>query len=235
MTEGATSLQRRGAPKLDEPRWHIGIAIFVALVLYMLLPPRLTLGPNWVAPVLVLVLLVPLQLAEPLHRGTGKTVRVWSLVLIAVLNFFNVTSVVLLVNDLVNHHAKHYGVGAPELLGSGALIWATNVIVYALWFYSFDSGGPAVRARYPSARAFPSADFLFPQMLIDEKRVVCADTKWKPLLLDYVYLAFTNALAFSPTDTMPLSRWAKVLMLIESMISFVTVGLILARSVNILS
>jgi len=235
MSESAAPLRTRGVPKLDEPRWHIGIAIVVALVLYTLLPPRLTLGPTWVAPVLVLVFLIPLQLSEPLHRGTERAVRIWTLVLIGILNFFNLYSVVLLIDDLVNHHAKHYGVGAPELLGSGALIWSTNVIVYALWFYSFDSGGPAVRARYSSARAFPSADFLFPQMVIDEKRVVCADVGWKPLLLDYVYLAFTNALAFSPTDTMPLSRWAKVLMLIESLISFVTVGLILARSVNILS
>lgn len=235
MEETAPLLRPRDAPKLDEPRWHVGVAIFVALVLYMLLPPKLTLGPSWVAPVLVLVLLIPLQLAEPLHRGTEKAMRMGTLVLVAILNFFNAASVVLLINDIVNHHAKHYGVPAPELLRSGALVWSTNVIVFALWFYAFDGGGPVTRARFPSARAFSSADFLFPQMTIDERRVTSADTKWKPLLLDYVYVAFTNALAFSPTDTMPLSRWAKFLMLIEAMTSFVTVALILSRSVGILN
>ena len=234
MEERVPSLPSRDSPQLDEPRWHIGVAIVVALVLYMLLPPKLTLGPNWVAPVAVLVLLIPLQLAEPLHRGTGKALRILTIVLIAMLNVLNTTSVVLLINDIVNPHAHHHGAQASELLKSGALVWATNVIVFALWFYAFDCGGPVTRARFPSARVFPSPDFLFPQMAVDERRAR-VDIAWKPLLLDYVYLAFTNALAFSPADTMPLSRWAKVLMLIEALISFVTVGLIMARSVGIFS
>ena len=219
----------------DEPRWHAGIAVLAALILYTRLPPKLTLGPDWVAPLLVFALLIPLQVFGPLGMGSEKMLRVGSITLIAVLNFFNITSVILLINDLVNQHAKHYGPTAHDLLGSGALVWASNVIVFALWFYELDSGGPAERARHEGARSFPTADFLFPQMSADDRRIACINGHWKPKLLDYVYLSFTNALAFSPTDTMPLSRWSKVLMLIESMISFTTVGLILARSVNILS
>ncbi len=219
----------------NEPRWHGGIAVLAALILYMRLPPKLSFGPWWAAPVLVLVLLIPLQVFGPLRMGSERLLRAGTITLVAVLMFFNVTSVVNLINDLVNQHAKHYGPTAHDLLGSGAVIWMSNVIVFALWFYELDGKGPAVRARCESARDFVRADFLFPQMTVDQRRLPCVNPEWKPKLIDYVYLSFTNALAFSPTDTMPLSRWAKTLMLVESLISFVTVGLILARSVNILS
>jgi hypothetical protein len=112
----------------------------------------------------------------------------------------------------------------------------TNIIVFALWYWELDGEGPFDRDQYASACVTPSIDFLFPQMSIDPNRIKGVNPEhWRPLFLDYFYLSFTNALAVSPTDTMPLTRTAKMLMLGESLISFVTVALILARSVNILS
>ncbi|MEO9169621.1 MAG: hypothetical protein ABI282_02540 [Candidatus Baltobacteraceae bacterium] len=219
----------------EEPRWHASIAVILALVLYMRLPPKLTFGPVWIAPSLVLLLLIPPLILGPLRSRRAMILRTGSICLIAILNFFNVTSVVLLIKDLVTATPTHHSVTAVDLLGAGLLIWATNVIVFALWFWEFDGDGPDIRATLASARDFKAADFLWPQMSLDPARLACADRNWKPRLIDYIYLSFTNALAVSPTDVMPLSRWAKMLMLVESLISFATVGLILARSVNILN
>lgn len=220
----------------EEPRWHTAIAVVLALALYMRLPPKLTFGPIWAAPVMVLALLVPLLLLGPHRERLSMVIRYGSIGLIATLNFFNIASVVLLIHDLIaGGTPSHHTLTAADLLRSGALIWLTNVIVFALWFWEFDADGPDARASAGSAREFAGADFLWPQMSLDPARLACVDRLWKPRLIDYVYLSFTNALAVSPTDVMPLSRWAKLLMLVESLISFATVGLILARSVNILS
>lgn len=215
-----------------EPRWHPAIAIVVALVLYERLPPKLTFGPIWVAPVLVGALLLPLLfLSGTMTRNVRSTAAI---TLIAILNFFNIMSVILLVNDLLNPHTKHHDLTARDLLQSGALIWCTNVIVFALWFWEIDEGGVEIREGVPVAGDSP-ADFLFPQLTLLETHAQCVPPNWRPMFLDYLYLSFTNALAFSPTDVMPLTRIAKVLMLVESLISFITVALILARSVNILN
>ncbi len=215
-----------------EPRWHPAIAVVVALVLYERLPPKLTFGPIWVAPLLVGALLVPLLVfGEGMPRAIRSTTAV---TLIAILNFFNIMSVILLVNDLVNPHTKHHGLTAADLLQSGALIWCSNVIVYALWFWEIDEGGVEIREGVPTV-GDSEADFLFPQLTLIQTHAQCVPANWRPMFLDYLYLSFTNALAFSPTDVLPLTRIAKILMLIESLISFITVGLILARSVNILS
>jgi uncharacterized membrane protein len=215
-----------------EPRWRPAIAIVIALVLYERLPPKLTFGPVWVLPVIVGALLLSLLLFEgKMPRNVRSTAIV---ALIATLNFFNIASVILLVNDLVNPHTRHHGATASELLQSGALIWSTNVIVFALWFWEIDEGGVEIRDHIPTCTDAP-ADFLFPQLTLLQMHSASVPANWRPMFLDYLYLSFTNALAFSPTDVMPLTRIAKILMLIESLISFVTVALILARSVNILS
>lgn len=219
----------------DEPRWHASIAVIAALVLYMSLPPKLTFGPVWIAPLLVGALLVPLSIFAPNRHREAPWQRVTSIWLIAVLNFFNIASVALLVYDLLFAGALHHGATAQQLLTVGAQIWATNILVFALWFWELDGGGPEPRAHAAAATEMRNADFLFPQMSLDAARIACAERAWKPLFVDYLYLSFTNALAFSPTDTMPLSRMAKMLMLVQSLISFVTIALILARSVNIIS
>lgn len=203
------------------------------MALYVTLPPKLTFGPIWIAPLLVALVLVPLSILSPRRHQETRGQRVASIVLIAILNVFNIGSVMLLVSGLLTMNA-HHAANAQELIKAGAEIWTTNILVFALWFWEVDGGGPEPRAHAPSAAAFMQADFLFPQMSLDARKTACAIEGWKPLFLDYLYLSFTNALAFSPTDVLPLSRIAKMLMLVESLVSFVTIALILARSVNIL-
>ncbi len=216
--------------------WQARAAVVAGLILYMLLPPKLTFGPVWAAPLLIAFFLIPIVALHPTRHADSRAMRVLSIGLIAVLNLLNMISIALLVADLVHAgHGIHVTVSALDLLRNGALIWATNIAVFALWFWELDSDGPLGRAKYHCAVEFNQPDFLFPQMQMDPKRIKGYDASWKPYFVDYLYLSFTNALAVSPTDTMPLSRWAKMLMLLESLISFITVALILARSVNILS
>jgi uncharacterized membrane protein len=217
-------------------RQQVRIAVILGVALYVALPPKLTIGPVWVAPLAVGLFLVPIIALAPKGVRTNRLIRVLSIISIAALNFFNIVSVVLLINILINSHLKeHAELSAAELLHYGAQIWMTNIIVFALWFWELDSKGPFYRDQRKSADDFEQPDFLFPQMSLDPSRVRGVPPNWKPQFLDYVYVSFTNALAISPTDTMPLTRTAKMLMLVESLISFVTVALILARSVNILS
>jgi hypothetical protein len=219
------------APVLDRSRWHATVAILAALTLYELLPPRFTIGPLWVAPILVLGVLVPLTIMRV--RGAHNTaLRGTAIILIAIVNFFNIVSVAFLARDLLG--TGWHATGA-QLLLAGSQIWFTNVIVFALWYWELDAGGPFPRSLEPSARACASADFLFPQMGADPTRNPWTPADWKPQFLDYFYLAFNTATAFSPTDVMPLSIMAKMLMLLESVVSLVTIALVLARAVNILA
>ncbi len=223
------------AEAIDEPRWHASLAAIGALILYVLLPQRLVFGPAWFAPIVVLAVLVPLSVFAPDRDDETPLHRIASIVSIVLLNIFNVLSVLLLVFDAFSHHPKGVpGITGQRLLLSGAQIWMTNVLVYALWFWEVDGGGPWQRSRARSAAADLKASFLFPQMMVDAQRVRCVDPHWKPLFLDYLYVAFTNALAFSPTDTMPITRAAKMLMLVEASISFVTIALVVSRAINVI-
>jgi uncharacterized membrane protein len=207
-----------------EPRWPVTVAILAALALELSLPRHLVLGPKWLLPALGAMLLVALVAANPGRIDRRSAVlRGGSLVLIAVLSLANAWSAGRLVVGLVNgtEHA-----GPSNLLLIGGAIWLTNVIVFALWYWEFDRGGPVARAL----GSRPHPDFLFPQMQNPE----LAPAHWEPRFVDYLYLSFTNATAFSPTDVMPLSRWGKVVMLVQSAISLMTVALVVARAVNIL-
>lgn len=202
-------------------------------MLYTLLPGRLTIGPAWVAPALVLVILIPLVVFASRTGVQTMRQRVAAITMVAIVNFFNAVSVVLLVYDLVN--SGHHSINGVQLLIAGSQIWLTNILVFSLWFWELDGGGPSARDRATCARDFHDADFLFPQMSANPARATWTTPDWKPQFLDYFYLGFTNATAFSPTDVMPLTRMAKMLMLIQASISLVTIALILARSVNIIS
>lgn len=225
----------RDVPESNEPRWHASLAVIGALALYATLPPKLTIGPVWVAPLVVLLILVPLSVLAPHRRGETRRARVASIALIAVVNFFNVVSVVLLIASFF-HPEKRELHGAAALLRTGLQIWATNVLVFALWYWELDAGGPDVRAEAATCADIRHADFLFPQLdlIVAAGKSRSIDAHWKPHFLDYLYIAFTNATAFSPADAMPLSRWAKMLMLLEALIALITIAIVLARAISLI-
>ncbi|MBV9972210.1 MAG: hypothetical protein JO135_02635 [Candidatus Eremiobacteraeota bacterium] len=216
----------------DEPRWHASLAVIAALALYITLPPKVTFGPLWLFPLLVLSLLVPLSIFAPMRRHETAAQRFWSIVLIAVVNLFNIVSLALLVNSLVNRPAHVPAATGQHLLVGGIQIWLTNILVFALWFWELDAGGPEKRAHAESACDFPGPDFYFPQMTTELRAI---EPTWKPLFGDYLFLAFCSATALSPADTMPLTRLAKMLMLAEALVSLVTIAIIVSRAINILS
>jgi hypothetical protein len=211
-------------PTDGEPRWPVALTVLAAVGLQLVVPANLVFQPIWVLPGVELVLLALLVAVNP-RRITRdhRLVRITSLSLVAVATFANVWTAERLVDGLLNGTDKH---AAPQLLAYGAAIWATNVIVFSLWYWEFDRGGPVARAK----GTHPHPDFQFPQMQTPD----IANDEWEPAFIDYLYLSFTNATAFSPTDTLPLSRWAKMGMLTQSAISLVTVALVVARAVNIL-
>jgi uncharacterized membrane protein len=208
-----------------ETRWPVAVAIVVAGALQLTLPARLSFHPYWLLTAVSGVMLVALLVANPFRIDRESAVlRVAGLCVAGLVSLANAWSAGRLVVGLVNGAS---GTDSPrELLMTGAAIWLTNVIVFALWYWEFDRGGPAARA----AGRKPVPDFLFPQMQAGD----LAPEDWEPRFVDYFYVSFTNATAFSPTDTMPLSRWAKLTMLVQSAVSLVTVALVVARAVNIL-
>jgi uncharacterized membrane protein len=212
-------------PTEGEARWQAAVAVAVAVALQYPLPGRLVLlHPAWLLPTLQSLLLIALVMANPRRiNRQSRAVRLLGLSLAALLSLANAWSVARLVIGLVQGTE---GNSAGPLLITGGTIWLINVIVFALWYWEFDRGGPVARAN--GVRVYP--DFQFVQMASPE----LAPPDWEPAFSDYLYLSFTNATAFSPTDTMPLSRWAKMGMTAQAAISIVTVALIVARAVNIL-
>jgi uncharacterized membrane protein len=211
-------------PTPGEPRWPVTLAVLVAIGLQLVIPESLALRPRWVLPAAEFILLILLVAANPRRiERDRRWVRMASLTLVAIASLANIVSAARLVIGLVQGTA---GRTAGPLLAYGSAIWATNVIIFGLWYWELDRGGPVERAK--ATKTHP--DFQFPQMLTPE----LTDHNWEPQFVDYLYVSFTNATAFSPTDTMPLSRWAKLLMLTQSAVSLITVALVVARAVNIL-
>jgi hypothetical protein len=209
-----------------EARWQVALCTAVAIALQVMVPGRLALlSPSWALPALQGAMLICLVVANP-HRinRESRALRLFSLMLAALISFANAWSLERLAAGLVTGH-QHWDAGS--LLVTGGAIWLTNVIVFGLWYWEFDRGGPVARALGVN----PYPDFQFPQMVSPPELV---PPHWEPQFADYLYLAFTNAAAFSPTDVMPLSRWAKLAMTLQSAISIVTVALVVARAVNIL-
>jgi hypothetical protein len=209
---------------MGEPRLASSLAVLLAIGLQLTLPESVSSRPRWLLPGISAVLLMALAASNPYRfTRTSPAVRIGSLVLIAALSLANAWSAVRLVDHLVTGTDQ----GSPtRLLLTGGSIWLTNVVTFGLWYWELDRGGPVARAR--AVRAHP--DFLFPQMQSPE----VAPAHWAPHFVDYAYLSFTNATAFSPTDVMPLTRWAKLTMMLQSAVSRVVVALVVARAVNIL-
>jgi uncharacterized membrane protein len=209
---------------LGEQRWPFAVTVVVMIALQYLLPDRLTVGNRWVLPAIEVVLIAVLMAANPGRvERSSKPLRMLGLALIAVASLGNAWSVGWLVHDITT--GTQAG-GAAELLATGGDVWLINVLTFAVWYWELDRGGPVERAYGTN----PYPDFLFPQMSSADM----APKDWEPQFLDYLYLAFTNSTAFSPTDTLPLSRWAKFLMLLQSLISLVTAALVVAKAVNAL-
>jgi uncharacterized membrane protein len=208
-----------------ERRWPVTLSVVVAITLQLLLPPHLTEPlPRALLPALEGALLVGLSIANPVRiERRGKPVRAASIALIVLMTIANAASAVLLIHAIL--HGKPVTKAGP-LLASGASIWATNVIAFALWYWEFDRGGPVSRALGTTQHP----DLLFTQMAVPE----LAPPDWEPRFVDYLYLSFTNATAFSPTDVMPMARWAKLTMLVQSAVSLAIGVLVIARAVNIL-
>ncbi|HLN06456.1 MAG TPA: hypothetical protein VK217_09270 [Acidimicrobiales bacterium] len=210
-----------------EPRWPAQIAILAAIALYFVLPAKLIehLGPRWLAPALEGALSLVLIIVSP-QRITRESpgIRVAAIVLIGLINLVNAVSLGELIHALLYRTAALPG---RQLIIASVPIWLTNVIVFGLWYWELDRGGPAKRLRSDHRRP----DFLFPQMSVPGS----AEPGWTPGFVDYLYTSFTNATAFSPTDTMPLTPWAKTLMALQSTASLLTVALVVSRAVNILA
>jgi uncharacterized membrane protein len=211
-------------PPAAEPFWPAQVTILAAIALQLTLPSRLTVGPTWLIPVLEGVLLFGMFLATPRQLEHEHRVRRRAaLGLTAFVSAANIVSLYLLIHFLL--HGGHPK-GGRELIIAGMLIWLTNFLIFGLWYWELDRGGPGKRA----AGNDRAPDFLFPQMNDD----AIEPRNWRPKFIDYLYVSLTNAAAFSPTDTMPLTSMAKIIMGIQSIVSLVTIGLIVSRAVNIL-
>jgi len=227
---GATERRNPG-----ESRFPAAGAIVAAMALYLLLPNPLILGPRLAVPLLELALFLPLVWANP-KRMTKETkpLRLLSIGLVLLIALANTAALVLLVDQLVHSHTKQ---GGQLLLGAGQ-VWVTNMIVFALAFWELDRGGPVRRTRTPRAQV-PPADFRFPQ---DEDHDAIAEvavrssakSDWSPAFLDYLYVSVTNSSAFSPTDTMPLSHRAKMIMATQSVSAIMLSVLVIAKGVSLL-
>ncbi|HEV2361093.1 MAG TPA: hypothetical protein VGS21_05280 [Acidimicrobiales bacterium] len=211
-------------PTEGEHRWQVTLAVAAAIGLQLAVPHGYQLHPDWLIPAIEGAVVIGILIRTPgkiSRRSAG--LRMATLFVIAAMSLANSWSLVLLVHGLVNGTK---GQTAGPLLLTGAAIWGTNVIVFSLWYWEFDRGGPGHRAQ--AVRHYP--DLMFPQMANRE----FAAPDWEPQYFDYLYTSFTNAAAFSPTDVMPLSRWTKMLFLVQSSVSLISAALVIARAVNIL-
>jgi hypothetical protein len=222
-------MSRRSAERSDEvvvgeARWHMAGAVLAAMVLTILLPDEVRLGPKWALPLIEGVLLVVLIAVDPVKISRRSPLfRALSIALVSLLVFGAMWATVQLIDDLIHGGAETNS--ASELLEAGFIVWASNNIAFALLFWELDGGGAAARAyqlRSPPDLAFPQQ--LNPRM---------APPDWRPRFIDYLYLGFTNATAFSPTDTMPLVPWAKIAMAVQAFVSLAILGLVIARAVNL--
>jgi uncharacterized membrane protein len=207
-----------------EPRWPVSLFVVLAIGVEVTLPQRLAVLPRFLLPALASAMLIALISVNPTRISRqNPRLRAASMALIGLLTVANAVSAGKLIAGLIQGTE---GKEAGQLLATGGAIWLTNVIVFALWYWELDRGGPAARAN--AQRNYP--DFLFPQM----ENPHLASEDWEPGFVDYLYLSFTNGTAFSPTDVLPLTRWTKMTMLVQEAVSLSTVALVIARAVNIL-
>jgi len=211
----------QGPGTAAEPRWPALVAALAVAGIYGALPASLSAGPRWLALVITAVLLVPSVLT---HRsGRHHWNRIVGYCITGVLTAFMIWSLVLLVRALPAHKESPIA-----LLRSGATLWISNVLVFALWYWRLDAGGPYSRGLRPG---HTEVAFLFPQMTMPAH---LRKERWSPMFIDYLFLAFNTSTALSPTDVPILSRWAKIMVMIQALISLTVTVILVARAVNIL-
>ncbi len=208
-----------------EPRGQVIAAVLAIGAIYLALPSNLVVGPIWLLPTVIVVLLVPTVVS---HRvGKYSLNRTLGMLINAITTVALIASVILLVRWLPGHRESPL-----QLLRSGGLLWLTNVIVFALWYWRLDGGGPTLRLKQ---KRFGSTSFLFPQMQIPhDERPEFACAHWRPRFIDYLFVAFTQSSTFGPTDAPLLARWAKILAMIQILVSLVIVILLISRAVGVL-
>ena len=215
-----------GTQKFKAPaaaRWPAILALFGVAGLYLTLPERLTAGPNWLLLLVVSILLIPTLAAR--KYGRPRLNFIFGLLLSAILTIAMIWSLGMLIAGLPEKREL-----PNELLRSAVALWGSNVLVFASWYWRLDAGGPHLREH----REFHTdGAFLFPQMVLPPN-MAAHHRKWKPGFVDYLFLAFNTSTAFSPTDVPVLSPWAKLLMMIQSLISLGTIAILAARAINIL-
>ena len=203
-----------------EPRWPALIAMVAAAFLYLALPEPLSLGPSWLLLAVILVLLIPI--VTTYRRGQYNVARSLAFIANGLITVALVASLIFLIRGLPQHRES-----PRALLRSAGALWVTNILVFALWYWKLDAGGPLAR---DNRHGRLESSFLFPQMAMQNG----PDSNWSPHFMDYLFLAFNTSTAFSPTDTAVLSRWAKLGMMLQSLISLTILALLAARAVNIL-
>ena len=210
----------RNKNTLEEPRWLAVVASLAIGLIYAALPSNLSIGPRWLLLAVILALLIPTLIS---HRAGHHTAdKMLGYLGTGILTIAMVWSIGLLVAAILKHE-----IDPKILLRSAIALWVTNILVFALWYWRLDAGGPHEREK---VCGHPEGAFLFPQMT--GKGGSAPD--WSPNFVDYLFLAFNTSTALSPTDTAALSRWAKILMMIQATISLAVIALLAARAVNIL-
>jgi uncharacterized membrane protein len=210
-------------PPQVEPRWPVLIALTSVVALNFGLPQMLSVGPRWLLAVVFVVLATAAVVFH--RRNDQQTGYVVGLVLSGAVTAALVISLVLLIQALPTHKLE-----PVQLLRSAGSLWVSNVLVFAVWYWRLDAGGPYKRAKTMSHEV---GAFLFPQMALHPESPTKPDS-WHPHFIDYLFLSFNTSTALSPTDTQVLSRWAKALMMLQSAISLTIIVLLAARAVNIL-
>jgi hypothetical protein len=212
-------------PKRLEPRWPAMLALLAVGGLRLALPKSLSVGPVWLLITVVGVLMIPTVWAR--RRGLDDLNKILGYVLNSIVTVDMVWSLGLLLAALPLHKESPQG-----LLRSASALWITNILVFASWYWRLDAGGPRAREL---RGVHTDGAFLFPQMTLNRQaKAEMGEQSWSPGFVDYLFLAFNTSAAFSPTDSPVLSSWAKILMMIQALISFATVALLAARAVNIL-
>lgn len=220
------TISKARVDRLREPFWPPMLAMLAIAGLYSSLPPSLVGGaPRWLLGAIVAGLLVPILIFH--YRGNHFLHQVLGYILNSVVTAALILSLALLLTEATKHE-----ITPQRLLRSAAALWIANFLVFASWYWRLDGGGPHERAR---TLGHTDGAFLFPQMtMIPDVKIAAGEQNWEPNFVDYLFLAFNTSTAFSPTDVPILSRWAKVLMMIQATISLLVIALLAGRAVNIL-